>query len=103
MATTNPQEQKDWARVAKYALNILMLAFPMGAIARSLSLGSLRHTVATALVLLLDDAVREGAECAVDVLVCVVDNKNSAAVDVRVCVVDNKKLCSSGCACLCGG
>lgn len=60
MATTNAQEQKDWARVAKYALNILMLAFPMGAIARSLSLGSLRHTVATALVLLLDDAVRFG-------------------------------------------
>lgn len=58
MATSNAQEQKDWARVAKYALNILMLAFPMGAIARSLSLGSLRHTVATALVLLLDDAVR---------------------------------------------
>ncbi len=58
MATTDTQAQKDWARVAKYALNILMLAFPMGAIARSLSLASLRHTVATVLVLLLDDAVR---------------------------------------------
>lgn len=60
IASPEPQVQKDWARVAKYALNILMLCFPMRHIARALSLATLRHTVATVLVLLLDDAVRGG-------------------------------------------